>query len=62
MGEKTEDAKGRMKEAVGDMTDDDRLKREGEADRAGAKVKEKANDAVDKGKEALRKLEDGVDD
>lgn len=62
MGEKTDDAKGRMKEAAGDMTDDDRLKREGKADRAGAKVKEKAGDAVDKGKEALRKLEDGVDD
>ena len=44
------------------MTDNDRLRREGTADRAGSKVKkgaEKAKDAatnaVDKAKEALRK-------
>jgi uncharacterized protein YjbJ (UPF0337 family) len=61
MGEKTDEAKGRAKEAAGDLTDDDRLKREGKMDQAGADVKEKTNDAVDKGKEAWRKVEEKVD-
>jgi uncharacterized protein YjbJ (UPF0337 family) len=61
MGEKTDEAKGRVKEAAGDLTDDDRLKREGKMDQAGAEVKEKTNEAVDKGKEAWRKVEEKVD-
>jgi len=32
MGEKADEAKGRVKEAAGDLTDDDRLKREGKMD------------------------------
>jgi uncharacterized protein YjbJ (UPF0337 family) len=59
MGEKTDDMKGRMKEAAGDLTDDDDLKREGKMDRAGATVKEKTNDAVDAVKE---KVDDAMDD
>lgn len=54
MDSNTDDLKGRAKEAVGDLTDDDDLKREGQADRAGGKVKkviesvgEKAEDLVD---------------
>ena len=47
MGSKMDEAKGRAKEAIGALTDDDELKREGKADRAGAKVKEKAEKAVD---------------
>jgi uncharacterized protein YjbJ (UPF0337 family) len=39
-----DDAKGRAKEAVGDVTGDDKLKREGKVDRGKGKVK----DAVDK--------------
>ena len=34
MGDKTDDIKGRAKEAVGDLTDNDDLKREGKVDRA----------------------------
>jgi uncharacterized protein YjbJ (UPF0337 family) len=56
----TDDLKGRAKEAVGDLTDNDDLKNEGKADRAGAKVKdmidkaeEKAKDFVDDVKEKL---------
>jgi uncharacterized protein YjbJ (UPF0337 family) len=45
---KFDDAKGRTKEAAGDVTNDDELKREGKADQAGAKVKEKADKAGDK--------------
>jgi uncharacterized protein YjbJ (UPF0337 family) len=61
MGEKSDEAKGRVKEAAGDLTDDDRLKREGKMDQAGAEVKEKTNEAVDKGKEAWKKVEEKVD-
>jgi uncharacterized protein YjbJ (UPF0337 family) len=45
--------KGRMKEAAGDLTDDDKLKREGKADRIGGTVKEKANEVVDKAKDVI---------
>lgn len=62
MGEKADEAKGRVKEAAGDLTDDDRLKREGKLDQAGADVKEKTGDAVDKGKEAWKKVEEKADD
>lgn len=53
MGEKIDQAKGRVKEAAGDLTDDDDLKREGKADRVGGEVKEKVSDAVDKVKEKV---------
>jgi uncharacterized protein YjbJ (UPF0337 family) len=41
-------AKGRVKEAVGDLTDDDKLKREGKVDQAAGKVKEKVDDVKDR--------------
>ena len=47
--------KGKAKEAVGDLTDDDELKREGKADRAAGNVKDKLDDAKDW-------VEDRVDD
>jgi uncharacterized protein YjbJ (UPF0337 family) len=47
-------AKGRVKQAAGDLTDDDDLRREGKADETSGKVKDKLDDAKDK-------LEDGVD-
>ncbi len=50
---KKDEMKGRMKEAAGDMTDDDDLKREGKADRVGSTVKEKANEVVDKAKDVI---------
>lgn len=43
-----DDMKGRAKEAVGDLTDDDDLKREGKIDRASGKVKHKVDDVKDK--------------
>jgi len=36
MGSNIDDAKGRAKEAIGDVTNDDSLKNEGKADKAGA--------------------------
>jgi uncharacterized protein YjbJ (UPF0337 family) len=53
MGDKTDETKGRIKEAVGDLTDDESLKREGKVDRAGAKVKRKVNEGVAKVKDAI---------
>jgi len=37
--------KGRAKEAVGDLTDDEDLKKEGKADRASGALKDKVDDA-----------------
>ena len=53
MESKKDEAKGRMKEAAGDLMDDDDMKREGKADRMGATIKEKANDVVDKAKDVI---------
>jgi len=51
----SDEIKGRVKEAAGDLTDDERLQREGSADKAGGKVKEKVGDAVDKVKDAFHR-------
>ncbi len=50
-----DEAKGRMKEAAGDMMDDDKMKKEGKADQMGATIKEKTGDVVDKAKEMINK-------
>ena len=43
-----DDMKGRAKEAAGDLTDDDDLKREGKADQVTGKVKEGIDKVKDK--------------
>jgi uncharacterized protein YjbJ (UPF0337 family) len=53
---KVDEAKGRVKEAVGDLADDPKLKREGKMDRAGGKVKEKTDEAVDRAKEKVNEV------
>ena len=53
-----DDVKGRVKEAAGDLTDDDELKREGKMDRAAGSVKDKVEDAVDKVKDKVKDLKD----
>jgi uncharacterized protein YjbJ (UPF0337 family) len=55
MGSNTDDMKGRMKEAAGDLTDDDDLKREGKTDQMGADSKDKANKVVDKAKDIVNR-------
>lgn len=40
--------KGKVKEAAGDITGDDEMKREGKADQAGGKVKNAVDDVKDK--------------
>ena len=49
-----DEAKGRMKEAAGDLTDNDDLKREGKIDQAEGTVKDKIDDVADKAKDAVR--------
>lgn len=54
MGDGTmDDAKGRVKEAAGDLTDDDSLKNEGKVDQATGTVKDKVGDAADKVKDVV---------
>jgi uncharacterized protein YjbJ (UPF0337 family) len=53
MSGKTDQIKGRIKEAAGVLTDNDRLKRKGKFDQVVGKVKETAENAVDKMKESL---------
>jgi uncharacterized protein YjbJ (UPF0337 family) len=55
MGENIDEAKGRAKEAAGDLTDDQELKNEGKTDRAVSDVKEKVDDVADKVKETFGK-------
>jgi uncharacterized protein YjbJ (UPF0337 family) len=49
----SDDAKGRVKEAVGDLTDDKDLKREGKIDRAAGAAKDKLDEAADAAKDAV---------
>jgi uncharacterized protein YjbJ (UPF0337 family) len=51
----TDDLKGRVKEAGGDLTGDKDLKNEGKVDRASGTVKDKVGDAADSVKDAIRK-------
>lgn len=53
MGEHIDEAKGRTKEAAGDLTDDQKLKREGKIDRAVSSVKDKVDDVADKVKDKV---------
>jgi uncharacterized protein YjbJ (UPF0337 family) len=62
MGEHIDEAKGRTKEAAGDLTDDEKLKREGKVDRAVSSIKDKVDDAADKLKEKVGTGRDDPDD
>ncbi|MGI8617034.1 MAG: CsbD family protein [Actinomycetota bacterium] len=62
MGENTDKAKGHMKETVGDLTDNERLEREGKLDQASGEVKGKAEDAKDKVGEGVDAVRDKLKD
>jgi uncharacterized protein YjbJ (UPF0337 family) len=49
----TDKAKGRVKEAVGALTGDDRLRRKGKTDQAVGKVKDTAEKVLDKAKKLV---------
>jgi uncharacterized protein YjbJ (UPF0337 family) len=53
MTQPIDEAKGRTKEAAGDLTDDEKLKREGKVDRATSSIKDKVDDIADKVKEKV---------
>lgn len=50
-----DDAKGRVKEAVGSLTGDDDLKREGKVDKATGAAKDGVEKVADKIKDAVRR-------
>jgi uncharacterized protein YjbJ (UPF0337 family) len=53
-------AKGKIKEAVGHLTDNDKLKREGQADQTAGKAKEAVKHVSDKAEELVDKAKDAV--
>lgn len=64
-GGKTDDLKGRAKEAAGALLDDEELRKEGRVDQAAGKVKSRAGEVIDKVKEKLLgkdEKEDASDD
>ena len=50
---KVDEAKGRAKQAAGDLTDNDSLKDEGRVDRAAGSIKDKVGDVADKVKDVV---------
>jgi uncharacterized protein YjbJ (UPF0337 family) len=56
MGGKTDEVKGRIKEAAGAVTDNDKLRAEGQTDQAVGKVEQVAEKAVDAVKQVAKKL------
>jgi uncharacterized protein YjbJ (UPF0337 family) len=62
MGEHIDEAKGRTKEAAGDLTDDEKLKREGKVDRGVSSIKDKVDDVADKVKDKVGTGDDDARD
>ena len=58
MSGKTDVAKGRIKEAAGALTGNNKLRAEGKTDQAVGEVKQVADKAVDKVKQTVKKLRD----
>ncbi len=55
MANEFDKAKGRVKEAAGDVTGDKDLQHEGKADRVGGEVKDKVDQGVDKVKDVIHR-------
>jgi len=53
-GGKTDELKGRVKEAAGALTGDEKLKEEGQLDQAVGKIKQTAEKAIDGVKNAVK--------
>lgn len=53
-----DEAKGRAKQAVGDLTDDDDLRREGKVDQKSGQAKDKLDDLKDKAEDVIDKVKD----
>jgi uncharacterized protein YjbJ (UPF0337 family) len=55
MAKKIDEAKGRIKRATGELTGNEKLKREGAVDKAAGKAKDVVDKAAGKAKDAIRK-------
>jgi uncharacterized protein YjbJ (UPF0337 family) len=53
-GGKTDELKGRVKEAAGALTGNDKLKNEGKTDQAVGKIKQQADKIIDKVKDTIK--------
>ena len=62
MGENMDQAKGRVKQAAGDLTDNDDLKNEGKVDETTGKAKGVLDDLKDKAEDAMDAVKDKVQD
>jgi uncharacterized protein YjbJ (UPF0337 family) len=58
MSGKTDEVKGRIKEAAGALTGNDKLREEGKADQAVGKTKQAIQKAADAAKNAVKKVTD----
>ena len=56
----TDQIKGRVKEAAGALTGNDKLKSEGKADQAAGDVKKVVSDVADKAEEVVDTVKDAV--
>jgi uncharacterized protein YjbJ (UPF0337 family) len=53
-----DEAKGRAKQAVGDLTDDDDMRREGKVDEKSGQAKDKLGDMKDAAEDMIDKVKD----
>jgi uncharacterized protein YjbJ (UPF0337 family) len=60
MSGKKDEIVGRIKEATGAITDDDKLRREGKTDQTAGKVKQAVDKAADKAKDAIDRAKDAA--
>ncbi len=60
MSGKMDEMKGRTKEAIGDLTDDEEMQHEGHADRAAGGAKTRIDEAADWAKERVDDVKDRV--
>lgn len=58
MSGETDKATGRVKQAAGDLTGDDEMKRDGEKDEMAGKAKDAVGKAKDKANEAVDSIKD----
>jgi uncharacterized protein YjbJ (UPF0337 family) len=61
MSDKTDQAKGRVKEAIGSLKGDSKLKREGRIDRLAGEANEKVGDVKDKIEKVIDKAKDSLE-
>jgi len=60
MGDRLDEAKGRVKEAAGVLANDEALEREGQRDQAGATIKRAVREAADATKDAVDRVVDSA--